>query len=116
MRRFYGGLVGNRTRGAVVPGAGLVAAALLAVAAAPAGATITPIPSPHASAGAATAVRAAVDPAKFPLGQTVAALLYRREQDPVRAAQRQPGWHGRRCGGLSPFPARRRGVPRALDR
>ena len=114
MRRFYGGLVGNRTRGAVVPGAGLVAAALLAIAAAPAGATITPITSPHASAGAATAVQAAVI-REFPL-VTPWRPLDRREQVPVRAAHGNPVGIGRRCSGLPPFPARRCDVPRALDR
>jgi hypothetical protein len=45
MRRFCGGLVAKRNRGPVAPGAALVAAGLLAVAAAPAGATVTPTTS-----------------------------------------------------------------------
>jgi hypothetical protein len=65
MFRFAGRLIAMRFRGAVAPRAALVAAGLLAVAAAPAGATITPIPTPHTSAGAAGAVRSTVDTARF---------------------------------------------------
>lgn len=43
MRWFAGDLVGRCTRGAALPAAVLVAAAMLAVAAVPAGATITPV-------------------------------------------------------------------------
>jgi hypothetical protein len=60
MRRFSAGLTGTRARGALAPGAALVAAGLLAVAAAPAGATITP------TRDALTATNAAVV-AGFPL-------------------------------------------------
>ena len=74
MRRYSGGPVSGRGRGAIAPAAAFVAAAWLAVAAAPAGATITPIPSPHTSTGASAAVQAAVDPAKFPLGRIAAAF------------------------------------------
>ena len=41
MRQYSGALVSRRGRGAIAPAAALVAAAWLAVAAAPAGATIT---------------------------------------------------------------------------
>ena len=64
MRRYSGGLVGRRSRGAVAPAAALVAAALLAAAAAPAGATITPIT--HDNAGGLRLPSAAVV-AGFPL-------------------------------------------------
>jgi hypothetical protein len=60
MRRYSGGLVSRRSRGAVAPAAALVAAALAAAAAAPASATITPTRDP------ATATNAAVA-AGFPL-------------------------------------------------
>ena len=56
---------GRPSSRALVPAAALVAAALGLIAA-PAGATVTPIPTPHASAGAAGAVRATVDTTKFP--------------------------------------------------
>ena len=64
MRWFAGDLVGRCTRGAVLPAAVLVAAAMLAVAAVPAGATITPVT--HDTAGALNATNAAVV-AGFPL-------------------------------------------------
>ncbi len=57
MRRDPGALVSRRSRGALAPAAAFVAAALLAVAAAPAGATITPVT--HDTAGALQAVQAA---------------------------------------------------------
>jgi hypothetical protein len=56
MRRFSGGVVARRTRRAIAPGAALVAAGLLAAAAAPAGAVITP------TRNATTAANAAVGP------------------------------------------------------
>jgi hypothetical protein len=58
MHWFSSALVEMRFRGAVAPRAALVAAALLAVAAAPAGATIRPVT--HDNAGALTATNAAV--------------------------------------------------------
>jgi hypothetical protein len=60
MHRFSGGLIARRTRGAVAAGAALVAAGLLAAAAAPAGATITPVA--HDTQGALQAVQAAAAP------------------------------------------------------
>ena len=56
MHRFAGGLIAMRIRGAVAPWAALVAAGLLAVAAAPAAATITPLT--HDSKGAMAAAQA----------------------------------------------------------
>jgi hypothetical protein len=58
MRRYSGGPVSKRGRGAVAPAAALVAAAWLAAAAAPSGATITPVT--HDTVGAANATNAAV--------------------------------------------------------
>jgi hypothetical protein len=68
MRRISGGLVARRTRGAIAPGAALVAAGLLAAAAAPAGATIRPVTRDNA--GALTATNAAVVAGFPPLNQT----------------------------------------------
>lgn len=57
MRRFSGGLVQRGTRGTCGLGTALIAACLLAIAAAPAGATITPVT--HDTQGSLQAVQAA---------------------------------------------------------
>jgi hypothetical protein len=100
MRRISGGLVARRTRGAIAPGAALVAAGLLA-AAAPAGAVITPIPTPHTSAGAAGAVRVAVDPTKF---STVGSAIFYTGASKMLSVP--PGGNpvGTGDAGPSPFP------------
>jgi hypothetical protein len=58
MRWFAGDLVGRCTRGAALPAAVLVAAAMLAVAAVPASGTISPVT--HDTAGSLNATNAAV--------------------------------------------------------
>ena len=65
MRRYSGGLVSRRSRGAMTPAAALVAAALVAAAAAPAGATVTPVT--HDAQGSLQAVQAAAG-ASFAVG------------------------------------------------
>ena len=65
MRRYSGGLVSRRSRGAMTPAAALVAAAMLAAAAAPAGATVTPVT--HDAQGSLQAVQAAAG-ASFTVG------------------------------------------------
>jgi hypothetical protein len=88
MRRISGGLVARRTRGAIAPGAALVAAGLLAAAAAPAGATI------RATSDAETA-RAAV------VGPGIATLV----QSPFLAVPGgTPVGVGDTLSGLTPFP------------
>ena len=101
MRWFSSGLDARRTRGPVAPGAALVAAGLLAVAAAPAGAVITPIPTPHTSAGAAGAVRVAVDATKFP---TVGSAIFFTGASKILSVP--PGGNpvGTGDSGPSPFP------------
>jgi hypothetical protein len=66
MRRFFGRLVAKRSRGAIAPGAVLVAAALLGVAAVPAGATITPLSS-HTDAQLSGAMRLVLNGGTFPI-------------------------------------------------
>src|SRR6266576_3002970 len=81
MRRYSGGLVGGRSRGAVAP-----------------------IPSPHASTGAATAVQAAVDPTKFPLGRIAAAFYTGASKTLSVPPNGNPVGTGDAASGLSPFP------------
>jgi len=101
MFRFAGRLIAMRFRGAVAPRAALVAAALLAAAAAPAGATITPVN--HDSPGAATAVRFAVDPTRFP---TVGAgMVYSLPGGPLQIPPKgNPLAYADGASGLTPFP------------
>jgi hypothetical protein len=104
MRSYSGALLSRRSRGAVAPAAALVAAAWLAAVAAPARATITPIPSPHTSTGAAAAVQAAVDPAKFPLGRIAAGFYTGASKTLSVPANGNPVGMGDAASGLSPFP------------
>jgi hypothetical protein len=89
MRRFCGGLVAKRTRGRIVPGAALVDAGLVAVAAAPAGATIRATSDPETA-------RAAV------VGPGIATLV----QSPFLTVPPQgtPVGVGDALSGLTPFP------------
>jgi hypothetical protein len=89
MHRFSGGPIARRTRGAVAPGAALVAAGLLAVASAPAGAVIAPTSDPQAA-------RAAV------VGPGIATLV----QTPFLTLPPQgtPAGVGDASSGLTPFP------------
>ena len=106
MRRYSGGLVSRRSRGAVAPAAALVAAAMLAAAAAPAGATITPVT--HDNAGALNATNAAIAaglPALNPQGPAFF-LAVPPAGNPVAVADAASGL---------PVPAQRDGVPRPLD-
>ena len=109
MRRYSGGLVSRRSRGAVAPAAALVAAALVAVAAAPAGATITPVT--HDDAGALTAAAR-----RWPR-RVSAATRGRARPSTLRATERQSGRPSRTPRAACPaVPARRHDVPRPLDR
>jgi hypothetical protein len=89
MRRLCGGLVAKRTRGPLASGAALVAAGLLAVAAAPAGATIRATSDPETA-------RAAV------VGPGIATLV----QSPFLTVPPQgtPVGVGDALSGLTPFP------------
>jgi hypothetical protein len=89
MRRFCGGLVAKRTRGPIAPGAALVAAGLLAVAAAPAGATITPTRDAAAAAGAIAGPGVTVTPQST-------FLTVPPQENPVGVADA--------LSGLTPFP------------
>ena len=107
MRRYSGGLVSRRSRGAVAPAAALVAAALLAAAAAPAGATITPIT--HDDAGG-------LDRGQRGGRRGLSRSTPQGAGLPARAAERQSGRHrGRGKRAARPFPRDGDDVPRALD-
>ena len=96
MRRYSGGLVSRRSRGAVAPAAALAAAAWLAVAAAPAGATISP--GTHDTAAIASGAQAAAGAdASPPVGRPGRVLRCpRRPGNPVGT--------GDAASALVPFP------------
>src|SRR6478609_9533966 len=83
--------------------AGMAAAASLATAAS-AGATITPIPTPHTSSGASGAVQQAVDPTKFPLGRIAAAFYTGASKMLSVPPNGNPVGTGDTASGLAPFP------------